>query len=456
MQTRTAHLYTDAATGLLKERLFRIRVVSGPDAGLELTIEAGTTVVGTHSSCDLQLTDVSVSRYHLELQLLTDGLKVTDLGSTNGTVHAGTRLGQLVLTGPARLRVGKGTELDVGPEETALALPAFADDRFGDVLGASPPMRALFALLARVAPTDATVLLAGETGTGKEAIAEALHAASKRSRGPFIVVDCGAISRELIGSELFGHVRGAFTGAHTQKEGLVAAANGGTLFLDEIGELPLDLQPQLLRVLEKREVRPIGDTRAQKVDLRVVAASHRELQKLVAVGRFREDLFFRLAVVRATVPPLRERREDLPMLARHFAAALGRGEFALPPRLLAELAAHDWPGNVRELRNVVERALSLGEAFAHDALTPPPAPIASPPSFVASSAESVLDLPFKEAKGRLVDSFEREYLVHLLARHRGNISRAADEAGIDRNYVHRLIKKHGLPVPRGAEGEDGS
>jgi len=445
MQTDvTSHskMYTDAG-GMLIQRGYRLRVVAGPDAGKEIPLDIGTILVGSHPDNDLVLTDTTVSRHHLEIRIRKDGLAVRDLDSTNGTRHAGVKLGQIVLTGPARLRVGKHTDLDVEPVEVPVDLEEWVGDRFGDVLGDSPPMHKLFALLARVAPTDATVLLSGETGTGKEAFAEAIHKASARAGKPFMVVDCGVIPHELIASELFGHVRGSFTGAAADKRGLIEAASGGTLFLDEIGELALDLQPQLLRVLDRRQLRRVGDTQTIDVDLRVIAATNRDLLAMVKAGQFREDLYYRLAVVRAEVPPLRDRREDVPLLARHFAAEMGRG-FDLSPTLVGALAHHDWPGNVRELRNVVERALSLGGA-ALDELTPTPAPAPPPPT-----SEAVLDLPFKEAKAALIEGFEREYLTHLLARHKGNISRAAQEAGIDRNYIHRLVKKYGIDVDRGS------
>ncbi len=322
-----------------------------------------------------------------------------------------------------------------------------------NVLGQSRVMRELFALISRVAPTDATILFEGETGTGKEAVAEAVHQQSARSSGPFVVVDCGAIPHELIGSELFGHVKGSFTGAGADKEGLIEAANGGTLFLDEIGELALDLQPQLLRVLDKRQVRRVGETRSVPVNIRVLAATHRDLKAMVRAGEFREDLFYRLAVVKTVVPPLRARLEDIPLLAEHFAEALGRGGFTLSPQLLDALQQHSWPGNVRELRNVVERALSLGDAGALAAALPPPREVAPSGTGAAAAADrppdDVLELPFKEAKAQLIEGFEREYLTHLLAKHKGNISRAANEAGIDRNYIHRLIKKYGLEIERG-------
>ena len=451
-------LYTDVATGELRERQFRVTVVSGPDRGLERVLESGTTLVGTHPNNDLVLTDDTVSRYHLELQVRRDGLQVKDLGSTNGTFHGDTRVTAITVQGATRLRIGRHTGFEVVPNDTSVQLDEFVDDRLGRVVGESPVMRNLFALLQRVAPTDATLLLEGETGTGKEAIAEAVHVLSNRSGNTFTVVDCAAIPSNLIGSELFGHVKGSFTGAHSDKDGLIQAASGGTLFLDEIGELALDLQPQLLRVLEKREVRRIGDTRATKVDIRVVAATNRNLKDMVKQGGFREDLYYRLAVVRAVVPPLRERPDDIPLLAHHFADGMG-ASFDLSPSLVDELRCHNWPGNVRELRNVVERALSLGReglpprvselvTSGHPSLSST-AGHAAPSYGIGGGQDEVFELPFKEAKGKLIESFERDYLTHLLRRHRGNISRAAAEAGIDRNYIHRLVKKYNLAVDRG-------
>jgi DNA-binding NtrC family response regulator len=444
-------LYTGVDGGLL-ERSFRLRVVGGPDAGLTHALDEGTTLVGTHHDNDVVLTDDTVSRYHLELRLRSDGVHVKDLDSTNGTRHGGTKVVQVVLTGPSRLRLGKHTEIDVVPDEREIPLEEWPHDRFGNVLGATPSMRRMFSLLARVSPTEATVMMSGETGTGKEAIAEAIHQASGRAGGPFVVVDCGSIPKDLIASELFGHARGAYTGATSDKRGLIEAANGGTLFLDEIGELALDLQPQLLRVLDKRQVRRVGETAPVDVDIRVVAATHRDLRAMVKQGTFREDLYYRLAVVRCEIPPLRDRAADLPALARHFADEMGRSGFDLSASLLEQLSRHSWPGNVRELRNVVERALSLGssglaleEETSHVA---PPAAASHPRASTPPPGADVLEMPFKEAKAALIEGFERDYLIALLARHKGNISRAAAEAGIDRNYIHRLVKKYGLEVER--------
>ncbi len=456
MSTVHTQLLTDDASGMLVERVFRLRVVSGPDAGKEHTLDEGTTMVGTHADNDLVLSDATVSRYHLEIRVRRDGIEVRDLDTTNGTKHGGVRINSIVLSAAARLRLGKHTEMDVEPVDTSVDVGEWHGDRFGDVLGTTTPMRRLFALLGKAAPTEATVLLQGETGTGKEAIAEAVHKLSKRSKGPFVVVDCGSIPHELIASELFGHAKGSFTGANVDKQGLIEAANQGTLFLDEIGELALDLQPQLLRVLDRRQVRRVGETQSVDVDIRVIAATHRDLRAMVKAGTFREDLYYRLAVVATFVPPLRDRKADIPALAQWFAERMGRGGFAQSPTLLDLLERHDWPGNVRELRNVVERALSLGDAALQDLGERHPSSPALPgvdgepkrPS-AAPIGGDVLELPFKEAKAALVESFERDYLSALLARHRGNISRAAAEAGIDRNYIHRLVKKYGLEVDRG-------
>src|SRR5882724_978066 len=359
-------LLTDDASGMLVERMYRLRVVSGPDQGKEHMLDEGTTMVGTHADNDLVLTDATVSRYHLEIRVRRDGIEIRDLDTTNGTKHGGAKIGSVVLTGAARLRLGKHTEMDVEPIDENVELGEWASDRFGDVLGTTQPMKRLFALLAKAAPTEATILLQGETGTGKEAIAEAVHKASRRAKGPFVVVDCGSIPHELIASELFGHAKGSFTGAGADKQGLIEAANHGTLFLDEIGELAIDLQPQLLRVLDRRQVRRVGETHATDVDLRVIAATHRDLRAMVRAGQFREDLYYRLAVVATSVPPLRDRKADIPSLVQWFAEKMGRGSFAQSPALLDQLQRHDWPGNVRELRNVVERALSLGAAALVD------------------------------------------------------------------------------------------
>jgi len=296
-------------------------------------------------------------------------------------------------------------------------------------------MRRLFALAQQVASADVTVLIEGETGTGKDALAEAIHQSGPRAKGPLVVVDCGAVPPNLFESELFGHEKGAFTGADRARAGCFEEADGGTLFLDEIGELPLPLQPKLLRVLESREVRRVGGSAQRKVNVRVVAATNRDLREEVNRGSFRQDLYFRLEVMRLRVPPLRERMEDVPVLAEHFRRAARADAPALSEDLLRHFANHPWPGNVRELRNAVERAVVL-----HDA------PALAAAAVEATGTEMAVDLrvPFKDAKNALTDAFERSYLKAMLASTGGNVSEASRRADIDRVYLLKLLKKHGL------------
>ena len=424
----------------------RLVVVGGPDKGRAIDLETGTYFVGKAPSCELALSDTAVSRRHLEVLVQPEGLQIRDLGSTNGSFFQGARFESILVGAGATVTIGQ-TELRVqGP--AGAGLPPSEARRFGDLIGASLAMRHVFAVLERVAPTDSAVLVQGETGTGKELVAEALHAASPRAGGPFVICDLGALPRSLIESELFGHVRGAFTGADRDREGAFPQAEGGTIFLDEVGELDAEVQPRLLRALERRQIKPVGTANYQTVDTRVVAATNRDLAAEVKAGNFREDLFHRLAVVRVQIPPLRDRREDIPVLVEHFlaqtAAAQGRAAPAVPPGTMAALSAHDWPGNVRELKNVLERALSLApEAPALDAVMlgldevqPRLAGGAVPPVDVT--------LQFKESKDRLVQAWEREYVQALVEKAGGNVSLAARRAGIDRVYLHRLMKKHGL------------
>ena len=321
----------------------------------------------------------------------------------------------------------------------------------GALVGESAAMVQLLALLERVAASEIDVLVRGESGTGKEVVARELVRRSARAARPFVVVDCGALSPSLVESELFGHVRYAFTGAERDRQGAFEAANGGTLLLDEVGELPLDLQPKLLRALEAREVRRVGETHARRIDVRMVAATHRDLEALVASGRFREDLYYRLAKVTLDVPPLRARRGDIDRLVRRLVGSEDLVERLFPPPVLAAMAAHPWPGNVRELRNYVERSLVLEQA----------PPLSSrPPGDPAGDAEGAVrlpvdrDVPFRVAKERAVEAFERAYLAPLLESCGGNVSKAARVARMDRMYLHQLAEKHGFRSPR-SEREDG-
>ncbi|MBK7858140.1 MAG: sigma 54-dependent Fis family transcriptional regulator [Archangiaceae bacterium] len=416
----------------------KLVVVSGPDFGRSLSLERGTYRVGKAADCDLALADGAVSSTHLLIEVLKGRARFTDAGSRNGSFVGDVAFKTVELRAPAHLRIGR-TELKlVTRAETAPALAPSLSDRFGGLRGKSLAMRSLFATLERAARGDADLLILGETGTGKDVCARAIHEASPRARAPFVTVDLAATTPELIGSELFGHQKGAFTGAETARRGAFERAEGGTVLLEEVGELSLELQPWLLRVLERREVKPLGADAHRPVDVRVLAATHHPLRKRVEQGTFRADLYHRLAAVTLTLPPLRERMEDLPLLIDSLLADLKPGaNTALDPATLALLRDYRWPGNVRELKNVVERAVSLGGAVdvPLDDREPPPRP---------REAGDVNALPFKRAKDRLVAAFEKDYLVQLLARCGGNVSRAAKEAGIARVYLQRLMKKHAL------------
>jgi transcriptional regulator with GAF, ATPase, and Fis domain len=360
--------------------------------------------------------------------------RVQDNGSLNGTTLDGVRVRDAEFLVEGTLAVGD-SRLQVravdGTDEVALP----DTQSFGALIGASVSMRKLFAVLEKVAASEINVLIEGESGTGKELVAAEIVQRGPRAEQPFVIVDCGAISPNLVESELFGHARGAFTGAERDRIGAFETANGGTVFLDEIGELPLELQPKLLRAIEAREIRRVGETAARKVNVRVIAATNRDLEREVNRGRFREDLYFRLAVVSVRVPPLRDRVEDLPHLIRCFLATLDLSDHSglFPPHVLAELVEHDWPGNVRELRNYVERTVVLRE----------PLPASKRQGALAGAVD--LCVPFKLAKDATVDAFERNYLSALLEAAGGNVSKAARNAGMDRMYLHRLIQKHGLP-----------
>jgi DNA-binding NtrC family response regulator len=417
----------------------KLVVVSGPDAGLSQPLPVGRYRIGKAPPCELVLGDRTVSRHHLTLEVREDGVRAIDSGSRNGSYCEGMLFSQLEVRPGAILSLGT-TLLKIIPEDGRdRSLPLSSRDRFGGLVGSSYRMRELFTVLERLASGDSDVLIQGETGTGKELCAEALHKESRRAKGPFVIVDLAGIAPSLIESELFGHVKGAFTGAQGDRAGAFERANGGTVFLDEVGELPLELQPRLLRVLERRQVKRVGANDYRTVDMRVVAATHVDLEAAIQEGRFRKDLFHRLAVLRAHLPPLRERPEDIPLLIDTVLARMGKPPSALSDQTRAWLSQYPWPGNVRELRNVVDQVVNLGEAALPD-LEPPAAARAAQ----GGKAAPDLGLPFKEAKERLIESFERDYLTGLISRCEGNISRAAREAGIERVYLRKLLRKHGL------------
>ncbi len=434
---------TRAAAGLaLAGGALTLIVLSGAKKGAIVRLGEQARV-GKAEDNDLVLPDDTVSRHHCELVREGNAVRVRDLGSTNGTRVDGTRVTDALLSPGAVLKVGE-VEIGLRPgAQKTEVLPSDASS-FGPALGQSLAMRTIFGVLERIAPTEATVLLEGETGTGKDVLARAIALQSPRKSGPFVVVDCGAVSYSLIESELFGHERGAFTGAVASRQGAFELADGGTLFLDEIGELPVDVQPKLLRVLETREFRRVGGNKPLKSDVRVVAATKRDLLREVRAGKFREDLYFRLAVVPVTVPPLRQRREDIPMLADAIlgTACAGGERLGLSDRAMQGLLAHDWPGNVRELRNVLERAVYMARATGASELGDVALGAGAADTSTAFAFEP--EKSYRETRARFESEFERRYVKWLLQRHGGNVSAAAREAKMDRKHLHELAKKHAV------------
>jgi two-component system response regulator GlrR len=412
----------------------RLTVIGGALDGSTFALRGERTVIGAHDSADVVIADNTLSKFHCEIRVAEGAPSIRDLGSRNGTIVDRVQVTAAPLRDRALLTLGR-TELrfDIGTRH--VQIPLSPKDRFGRLRGRSIPMRATFALLERAAASDATVLLQGETGTGKDLAAEAIHLESARRDGPFVVVDCGAIPPNLLEAELFGHERGAFTGATTTRVGAFEAAAGGTLFLDEIGELSLDLQPKLLRAIERKEVQRVGGHERIATDARVVVATNRNLREEVNAQRFRSDLYFRVAVLVLTLPPLRERNHDLPLLVDAILDDLGaRGQPAAAalqaPEFLVELMRHGWPGNVRELRNYVEACL------VHDEVALTPAPDVPPAIDVTQ--------PLRVVRERWLRFVERRYLEQLLGQHGNNVSAAARAAGIDRVHFHRLLRQCGL------------
>jgi DNA-binding NtrC family response regulator len=423
----------------------RVVVIEGPDRGTEVTAPGDRVTVGTAEGNDLVLHDETVSRFHVELIGLDHGVDVIDHGSTNGTRIGSARVQRATVDPGTVLQLGR-TRLQLAAADRAF-VELHAVEELGQLRGRSAGMRRVMALVGRLAASDVAALLVGESGTGKEVIAHALHEGSPRSARPFVTVDCGALAPSLVASELFGHERGAFTGADRQHAGAFERAHGGTVFLDEIGELPAELQSSLLGVLERRRFRRVGGRDEIPVDVRIVSATNRDLRREVNAGTFRLDLYYRLAVVCLEVPPLRERAEDVAMLVEHFLRDCGYDgpvERWFPPDVMRRLEEHRWPGNVRELRNLVEATLAMGEAPAglggpsgrEQADPGPPRPRTTiPASF---------DRPYKEARAAMLDEFEKRYIARVLERCGGNVSQAAREACITRTHVNELIRKHGL------------
>jgi len=471
------------STMTVRYACYRLAVTHGVDAGQQLQRAGRTIRIGTAAGSDFRLSDVTVSREHCEIELAESGFRVRDLRSKNGVRVGGLRVYDISANEALELRIGE-TTLTITPLPNSEVRERASEHRFGDLLGESSKMRELFAMLSRIAPTDLSVLIEGETGTGKELVAQSIHRASARAAGPFVTFDCSAVSPSLIESDLFGHERGAFTGATGARPGALAEANGGTLFLDELGELPLDLQQKLLRCLQSGEYKRVGSTRVEQANVRVIAATHRDLRSEISAGRFRQDLYYRLEGVAVHVPPLRERLEDLPQLILHFlrqsnpGASLG----ALPPGTLDMFRAHRWPGNVRELRNAVRRMQVLPELpfTPEQSATLPlsaaePIEAASVPQPCTCSEADALHgqprafqvearvlrrltawrasdapqhradwLTLEDARRELSEAFELDYL-ELLKRQSGAVkSRAANWAGVSRQAIQKLVRKHAL------------
>ncbi|WP_437321635.1 sigma 54-interacting transcriptional regulator [Sorangium sp. So ce385] len=417
---------------------FSVQVVSGPDQGASHVADAPELAIGTAAGNHLVLTDPSVSRHHCVIAATPKGYQLRDLGSTNGIMLGGFRVEAAYLTPGATFGVGQTSlRFDHLPDE--VHEPLGDAELSGRVLGQSTAMRRLFAMIPRIAAADATVLLEGETGSGKGLLAEVIHQKSPRAAGPFVVIDCGAIPPTLIEAELFGYMKGAFTGAHQSRAGAFEAARGGTVLLDEIGELRLDLQPKLLRALEERSIRRIGSLDTVPLDVRIIAATNRDLRQEVNRGTFRSDLFYRLNVVRLRVPPLRERRDDIPLLVAHYYRQFA-DKAAPPAELVERLVHHDWPGNVRELRSAVERAVLTGDPAIGEGCAAAREVVDDDQALRPDD----LELSFRQAKERTVARWERAYVRALIRANGGNLSHAARAGRMDRNYLRELLRRHGV------------
>ncbi len=476
--------YLDGRPNMLS--LQRTQLVIEPHAPSprQLTFDQDIITIGSMEDNDIVLTDDTVSRHHCRIIQDERHTVLVDLGSTNGTHINGVRIREAFLTPGATVAVGN-TQIRYNPVVEQIEVTPSQEEAFGGIVGRSVKMREIFGILEKISPTSATVVIEGETGTGKEVVARTLHDMSTRKDGPFIVFDCGAVPESLIESELFGHEKGSFTGAVMSRKGLFEMAEGGTIFLDELGELALDLQPKLLRVLEQREVRRVGSNVSVPINVRVIAATNRRLEDEVRTGQFREDLFYRLSVVRLFLPSLKERKEDIPLLINHFLHTLSFNRHHKDPTklkihhieqpALTALTEYAWPGNVRELVNVIERACSMSDdtcikasdlpvyiTNAHQVGAGNYSPHISPPSLPSINGDYPIDAddvtrwqalprradlqekPFKEAKEEWISYFEEDYISELLMRHGGNISKASREADIDRKYFRKLMVKHGI------------
>jgi DNA-binding NtrC family response regulator len=455
MPEETKTIQIELGTENVKFQKYSLKVSkgSGSDQGASKIIDRRIIFIGTSPDCQFTLDDPTVSRIHCRIEYDRTGYRIEDLKSKNGTFIEGIRIHEAYLPSKAAIRLGQ-TELLFKLESETVEVPISKGNQFGKLIGQSLQMREIFGLLARVAPTDATVLIEGESGTGKELAAEAIHDHSPRKDGTFIIFDCSAVPKELIESELFGHVRGAFTGAVRDRAGAFEEANGGTLFIDEVGELIPELQPKLLRALEKREIKPVGSNNRVNINCRIIAATNRNLEKEVRAGNFREDLYYRLAVIKIQMPPLRNRVDDIPVLVHHFLNLPeikgSRNKLEISYETMEKLKVHPWSGNVRELKNFLERAVILTDTEELEAKfisSEKQDLMVSGSGNISNAADakdffaSFYNLPFKDAKERLLSKFESDYFGRMLERTKGNITQAAKLSGIHRKSLEYLLKK---------------
>lgn len=454
----TKIVYADGRPTTLHLRRCRL-TLTGAGKAREHVFDKQSITIGAMADNDVVVEDDTVSRYHCRVVQEADSWMLQDLGSTNGSFINRVRVRDAYLKAGCTLTVGRTDFKFQHADEKVEILPS-RRAALGGLIGRNAKMREIYAILEKIAPTGTTVVIEGETGTGKEVVAKTIHELSPRNQGALMVLDCGAVPPNLIESEIFGHERGSFTGALMTRQGLFELAHGGTLFLDEIGELSPDLQPKLLRAIEQREIRRVGSGRPIRVDVRVVAATNRNLEAEVRAGRFREDLFYRLSVVRVLLPPLRDRAEDIPMLVTHF---LEHGPFnrtrseeqrvrQASEDTLSALMSYAWPGNVRELANVIERAVSFCDGDTIEVEHLPDQLRGGGPIVVPGVAAT--DRPFKEAKENWINRFEREYVLSVLQKNMFNISHAAREADIDRKYFRKLMRKYDIRSPGAAELDD--
>jgi len=415
-------------------RKARFTVTKGSDDGKELVLQKPLVTIGTHEANDLVLTDPTVSRRHAVVEEKADGYVLRDLDSTNGTFLDNVRVREGYITSGSIIRLGQ-TEMTISPFEERFDNVKSSKDFFGGLIGPSTPMREVYGILERVSPTDVTVLLEGETGTGKELAARAVHAHSRRAHAPFVVFDCGAAAPNLIESELFGHEKGAFTDAVKVRQGAFELADNGTLFLDEIGELSLDLQPKLLRALDQRETKRVGADKPVTMNVRIISATNKNLEKEVKAGRFREDLFYRLSVVRVSLPPLRKRKEDIVTIAAHLLASisseLAKNITGLSPEAGAALAAYAWPGNVRELKNVLGRAAALCDGSRIEARD----------LFLSQGAKTAT---LEGLSGKTLEEIEKAAIRATLRSLDNNKTEAAKALGIAYSTLYEKMKKYGM------------